>query len=71
MIKAGSTVYHKPTREQWFILGVNTDKNMACVAGYPKTIANLSDCVLVEEGNGLTVEELRYREKEFGFGWDE
>ncbi len=70
IIKAGDTVFHKPTKEEWFVLGVNYKKNRLCVAGYPPTIVNLSDCELLKTGTGITVEELKHREKEFGHSWD-
>lgn len=69
MIQAGDYVYHKPTKEEWYILGVNQEKNKVCVAGWPLTIAYLSDCVLIEKGNGITQEELEYRRKQFGDNW--
>lgn len=70
MIKAGSTVTHIPTGENWFLLGVNKEKDKVCVAGYPPTIANLSDCVEAVEGNGINKDEIEYRNKEFGTNWD-
>lgn len=69
-IQAGSTVKHIPTGEEWFLLGVNKERNRVCIAGWPATIANLSDCELINEGTGITTEELSYRNKEFGYGWD-
>lgn len=66
MIKAGSI----PTGERWFILGVNRDKNRACVAGWPPTIASLDNFTLVAVGEGITEEERRYRGKEFGKNWE-
>ena len=70
MIKAGSTVYHFPTGEEWFVLGVNKAKDAVCVAGWPPTTARLSNCKLVDEGNGITADELKYRCEQFGFNWD-
>lgn len=70
-IKAGSSVLHKPSGETWFVLGVNKQKNQACIAGWPPTIANLSDCELVNAGNGITQHEREYRHKEFGSNWEE
>ena len=69
-IKAGSYVRHIPTGEMWYILGVNKVTGKVCTAGWPQTIANLGDCVLVEEGDGITKEELEYRDKEYGANWD-
>ena len=70
MIKAGSTVKHIPTGEGWYVLGVNKAENKACFAGWLPSTANLKDCILVEEGDGITIEELEYRKKEFGTNWD-
>lgn len=68
-IKAGSTVYHRPTQKQYLILGVNKNKNEVCI-GLPPSIAYLSDCDFVNCGNGITKEELEYRNKTFGYDWD-
>ena len=70
MIKAGDFVLHAPTKEEWVVLGVNTVKNKVCIAGWPPTIANLSDCTLVESRNGLGEKELSYRDEEFGTDWE-
>jgi len=70
MIQAGDTVCYKPSKETWYLLGVNKAKNRVCVAGYPPKEANLSDCELDEKGNGITEEERMYRDKEFGTNWD-
>lgn len=70
LVKAGSTIKHIPTGEEWFLLGVNKKKNKVCVAGYPPTIADLSDCIEVEDGIGLNKQELEYRNKQFGTNWD-
>lgn len=70
MIKEGSIVTHEPTGEYWFLLGVNRKNNNVCVAGYPPTIAKLSDCTELEEGYGINDEQLEYRNKQFGTNWD-
>ncbi len=70
MIKAGSMVKHIPTGETWYLLGVNKEKSKVCVAGYPPTIAELIDCIEIEEGSGIDQEELDYRGKKFGTNWD-
>lgn len=69
MIKAGSTVKHLPSGEEWYVLGVNTLTGKLCIAGWPPTIALLSDCVLIEEGKGIQEDEREYRERQFGSGW--
>jgi len=70
MIKAGSSVIHTPTGEHWHIIGVNREKNLVCVAGYPPTVANLSDCMEIIEGQGIKKAVLEYRIDEFGTDWD-
>lgn len=70
MIQAGDSVLHKPTGETWFILGISQKRNRVCVAGWPPSEAELSDCELVKNGNGITSDELEYRNKQFGTNWD-
>lgn len=62
--------YHKPTGERWLILGIDTKGDRVCVAGWPPTIAKLSDCENVQELRRMTVEEHHYRRNHFGYGWD-
>lgn len=51
MIRPSDTVLHKPTGETWVVCGVNREKGELIPCGYPfPTIANISDCELVEEG---------------------
>jgi hypothetical protein len=66
----GDSVLHKPTGEVWFVLGVNKSKNHICTAGWPPSLAKLSDCDLWKRGNGITEHERQYRNKEFGTDWD-
>ena len=71
MIQAGSSVKHIPTGEEWFLLGVNKEKDRVCVAGWPPTIANMSDCIELDDPvRELTEDELVYRSKKFGDSWD-
>lgn len=70
-IQAGDTVKHKPSGETWGVLGVNHDSDRLCVGGWPPTIAKISDCELIEKGDGkITDEELKHRTKEFGHSWE-
>jgi hypothetical protein len=62
--------YHTPSGEEWVVLGINRQKNEICVAGWPPTIAKLSDCVLEDSGKLLSEEEITYRDSEFGSDWD-
>jgi len=69
-IEAGDSVHHYPSGEDWFILGVSRERNTVCVAGWPASMADLSRCALKEKGNGLTREELEYRDRTFFGGWE-
>lgn len=63
------TAHHGPTDEDWLILGVNEERNKVCAAGWPPTIAKLSDCTNFEENRPLTDDEKAYRNKNFGSNW--
>lgn len=63
------TAHHIPSKEDWYILGINIEKDKVCAAGWPASIGNLSDCVNFEKIDKLTETELRYREKTFGTNW--
>lgn len=69
-IVAGSSVHHKPTDEDWYILGVNYETGKLCVAGWPPSIANISDCELLEKGKGISESDKKYRIETFGSGWE-
>lgn len=60
------TAHHKPSGEDWVILGVDTEVDQVCVAGWPPTMANLSDCENFIERSPLTKEERDYRREQFG-----
>ncbi len=70
MIREGDSVLHKPTGEIWYVLGVSQKKNELCVAGWPPTIGKISDCGIYEKGTGITAEELKHRNQQFGTNWD-
>lgn len=70
VIQAGDVVLHKPTQEEWYILGVNQAQNKVCVAGWPPTIAELNDCEWIKSTGNLTDNEIVYRNKKFGSDWD-
>lgn len=70
MIQEGDTARHKPTGEEWYLLGVNKERNRVCVAGWPPTMADLSDCELVKKGSGISKTELEYRREQYGYNWD-
>jgi hypothetical protein len=61
--------HHKPTGEDWYLLGIDVKNNKVCVAGWPATIGNLSDCEDLKKNEKLTEEELKHRRKKFGNGW--
>lgn len=70
-IQAGDTVYHTPCDENWYVVGVNYALGELCVAGWPPTIAKIKDCTLIEKGNGITEDELKFRNRAFGSGWED
>ncbi len=67
-IVAGCKVKHLPTGETWWVLGVDGRGNL-CVAGWPNTIAKITDCEFISSGQPLTEQELTSRQRMFGEGW--
>lgn len=63
---AGATMKNIPTGECWYILGVDSVSQTVCAEGWPASIAPIKDCIMVEEGTGITDEEAAYRLKTFG-----
>jgi hypothetical protein len=61
---------HGPTGEEWHLIGVSQSRNAVCCAGWPPTMANLSDCTDLELAGVLTEQELTYRTNQFGTDWD-
>lgn len=71
VVRAGCIALHKPTGEKWMVLGVNRHLNKCCIAGWPPTIANLSDMELIFEFvHKLDENELDYRKRKFGTNWE-
>lgn len=64
------TADHKPSGESWLVLGIDVKGDRVCAAGWPPTIAKLSDCDNVEAIRKMYTNELQYRNKEFGTNWD-
>lgn len=67
-----STVYtakHIPSGEEWCLLGIDLKGDRVCAAGYPPTMAKLSDCTDFEKIGPLTPELIKYRESSFGTNW--
>lgn len=65
------TAHHNPSNEDWVIIGIDPKGNRVCAAGYPPSIAYLSDLSRIEERAPITDEEKKYRDKEFGLhGWN-
>ena len=62
------TGYHIPTGEDWLILGID-DRGRVCAAGWPPTIANLSDIQNLEVNRPRTEEETKYVIKTFGYNF--
>ena len=62
--------HHKLANEDWYIIGISHDFKKACAAGWPASIANISDCDNWEVKSDLTEKEIEYRNKTFGnIGW--
>ena len=72
VFKPGATYYcdHKPTGENWFVLGVNRKRGELCVAGWPATMAQIEDCENWEIAGEITDKELEYRNRRFGTNWE-
>ena len=45
MIDTADSVFHRPSREWWLVAYVSGNKLSAC--GWPETIADVTDCLLV------------------------
>lgn len=70
MIQAGSTVYHRPSRETWIVLAVSDDGTRILVRSWPMPPWLVADCdELPEPVRQLTEGELTYRQRAFGGGW--
>lgn len=68
VIKPNMTYYgtHIPSKEDWVIIGIDQDRGEVCVAGWPASIAKLSDIVDLEERGERTMDEREYVTKKFG-----
>jgi hypothetical protein len=60
---------HRPTGEEWFILGINKVAGTVCAAGWPPSIAKLDDCTDFRPMRKLKPDEIEYRTKNFGGSW--
>lgn len=61
---------HGPTGETWRIVGISIKENAVCAAGYPPTIARLSDCSNFRHAKIITEDELEFRGRNFpGDSW--
>ncbi len=70
-IEAGDIVFHRPSGEEWVVLGVKENRNELVWMGWPKGYAKLSDCELIEKGRGINESERKSREQMYGIGWDD
>lgn len=61
--------HHVPTGEDWVILAVNQESGKCFAAGWPHTVAEISDCVNWKLRAGLTHQE-ELHVKEYFFKWD-
>lgn len=60
---------HRPTGEEWLVIGVSTDGKKVCAAGYPPSIADVSDCEAFTPVGPLTKDQLDHRLCHFGKAW--
>lgn len=63
------TAHHVPTGEDWYLIGIDTERNRACAAGWPPSIGKLTDFVNFAENKPLTPDEINHRNKQFGTNW--
>jgi hypothetical protein len=61
--------YHIPSGENWLILGIDYGRGRVCAAGWPATIANLSDIQNMEVSRPRTEKETEYVIKMFGYNF--
>lgn len=57
---------HIPTGEEWHILDIDHKSQQVCVAGWPPTIAYLSDIENLTESRPRTIKEENHIRKTFG-----
>ncbi len=55
-IGSADTVYHRPSKETWTVAVVRDGKLSPC--GWPESLADLSDCELVEKATPAQREEM-------------
>ena len=57
-IQPNDIVRHIPTGETWVVCGVNVEKGKLIPCGYPfPSMANISDCEIIERRNEPQTEE--------------
>ncbi len=57
---------HRPSGEEWWIIGISVDRNEVCAAGWPPTIGRLEDIDDLKFCRRITEEELQHRRLKFG-----
>jgi hypothetical protein len=68
-MQGGTHVHHRPSGEDWVLLGANYKTGQVCVKGWPATMAKISDCDFIEHGQPLEAGEIEYRTKQFPGEW--
>lgn len=61
--------FHIPSGENWVILAISKDFKKVCVAGWPPSIAELSDIKDLKIRSERTENERNYVLKTFGLNW--
>jgi len=72
VFQPGATYYcdHVPTGENWFVLGVNRDRDELCTAGWPPSMGSISHCENWELAGEINEIQLEYRNRTFGSNWE-
>lgn len=72
VFKTGHTLtcHHIPTGENWLILAVHRESGKCFAAGYPPTVAKISDCTDWELAHPLEKEEISHIKKHFRYTID-
>ena len=61
---------HKPSGEEWYIVGIRIDEKEVCAAGWPPSIAKMEDMEVIQLNvQPLTDNAMKHRKKQFGTNW--
>lgn len=60
-LRAGDVVFHAPSGERWLLLAVSSDGKRVHPCGWPSSIAEASDCTLLERRGPDSIGSADYR----------